>query len=56
MAYIILTKLLDQQCVSELNMGILLKTNVLHFQMVLHGLYITLTKHLDEQCVSDLNV
>ena len=39
MAYITLTKLLDQHCVSDHNMGILLKTNVLHFQMVAYGLY-----------------
>ena len=38
MAYLTHTKLLDQRRVSDINMEILLKTNVLHFQMVVYGL------------------
>ena len=39
MAYITLTKLLDQQSVSDRNQWIVLKTNVIQFQMVVYGLY-----------------
>ena len=39
MAYITLTKLFDQQCVSDRNLCIVLKTNVLHVQMVVYGIY-----------------
>ena len=39
MAYKTLAKLLDKQSVSDLNMWIVLKTNVLHFQMVVYGLF-----------------
>ena len=36
MAYVTLAKLLDQQCVSDLNMGIVLKTSVHHVQMMIY--------------------
>ena len=39
MAYKTLAKLLDQQSVSDLNMWIVLKINVPHYQMVVYGLY-----------------
>ena len=38
MAYVTLAKLLNQKCVSDLYIWIVLKINVLHFQMVVYGL------------------
>ena len=39
MAYMTHAKILDQHRVSDLNMGILLKTNLLRIQMAVYGFY-----------------